>query len=554
MRGACEVVGYNYGTSTTRSTTPSTPLGDLRSETGSVVQSRGVYHFPYEVPMLSDDDEQCSALGNSTVSWGAKSPEACIITERDTPFSLGQFIWSGFDYIGEPTPYHTKNAYFGQLDTATFKKDSYYIYQAGWTDYKTKPMVHIFPYWDFNPGQMIDVRVCSNAPRIELQLNGVTVGTFDIDHRHGNQLVGWWKIPYQEGELKAIAYDENGRVIATAVRRSFKDPARIRLTPDKRQLYADGADLIFVEITMEDEDGNPVENAGNRVHVAVTGAGRLLGLDNGDSTDYDQYKGTSRRLFNGKLMAIIGATLEPGKIRIEVSSKGLPSAVEEYEALPATGKDLTGVSAQMRNQEAPCVLGHADEIPVRKIELICDGERVLTKERPEVLVRAKLYPENASYQELEWEVVNERGIPAPLAKVEANGLEAKVTALADGASASVARAGTGRGRSASSHSWNLPARALAWSQNPYEFISAGLYDYSKGEVGNGNEKGWPPAVMVRRKWASGTLISARWVLIRSPSPSSPFPMTRIPWRSGRGCRAKRAVLAGGTHLPEGIQV
>ena len=148
-----EVVGYNYGDKYYQEHHAKYPHWVIYgSETGSVVQSRGVYHFPYEVPMLSDDDEQCSALGNSTVSWGAKSPEACIITERDTPFSLGQFIWSGFDYIGEPTPYHTKNAYFGQLDTATFKKDSYYIYQAGWTDYKTKPMVHL-PYWDFNPGR-----------------------------------------------------------------------------------------------------------------------------------------------------------------------------------------------------------------------------------------------------------------------------------------------------------------------------------------------------------------------------------------------------------------
>lgn len=106
------------------------------SETSSVVQSRGIYHFPYEQPVLDDDDEQCSALGNSTTSWGAKSPEYCIIAERDHPFSLGQFLWTGFDYIGEPTPYHTKNSYFGQLDTATFPKDSYYIYQAAWTDYK----------------------------------------------------------------------------------------------------------------------------------------------------------------------------------------------------------------------------------------------------------------------------------------------------------------------------------------------------------------------------------------------------------------------------------
>ena len=280
-----------------------------------------MYHFPYEVPILADDDEQCSALGNSTTSWGAKSTEACILAERDTPYSLGQFIWTGFDYIGEPTPYHTKNSYFGQIDTATFPKDSYYVYQSCWTDYKTKPMIHIFPYWDFNVGQIIDVRVASNAPKIELQLNGKTIGTFEPEHKSGTQLVGWWKVPYEPGELKAIAYDEEGKVIATHVRRSFGDAKKIRLQADKEQMLADGRDLIFLEISMEDEQGNPVENANNRVRVEVTGAGRLLGLDNGDSTDYDQYKGLSRRLFSGKLMVIIGATLEPGDIEVKVTSK-----------------------------------------------------------------------------------------------------------------------------------------------------------------------------------------------------------------------------------------
>ena len=184
-------------------------------------------------------------------------------------------------------------------------------------------MVHLFPYWDFSPGQLIDVRVCSNAPKIELQLNGNTIGTYDIDHANGTQLVGWWKVPYEEGELKAIAYDENGEIIATDVQRSYTDAQKVRLQADKEQLQANGTDLIFVEIQVEDEAGNPVQNANNRVQVKVTGAGRLLGLDNGDSTDYDPYKGLSRRLFSGKLMAIIGATHEPGSIRIEVTSEGL---------------------------------------------------------------------------------------------------------------------------------------------------------------------------------------------------------------------------------------
>ena len=460
------------------------------SETASIVQSRGIYHFPFEKSILADDDQQCSALGNSTTSWGAKSAEACILAERDTPFSLGQFIWTGFDYIGEPTPYHTKNSYFGQIDTATFKKDSYYIYQAEWTDYKTKPMVHIFPYWDFNKGQMIDVRVCSNACKIELQFNGITIGTHVIDHEHGTQLVGWWKIPYEEGEIKAIAYDETGKIIAIDIKNSFRDALKISLHWDKEKLTANGLDLIFVEITMEDEYGNVVENANNRVCVHVTGAGRLVGLDNGDSTDYDPYKGLSRRLFSGKLMAIIGSTLEPGKIKIEVSSIGLESQIAEFDSLEAKDGDVEGASASMKNQELPCIMGSNEEIPLRMIEIISDLGQVFDELRKEIYVRARLYPKDTSYQEVEWSVVNASGIVSNIAKVEAVGHEAKIIALGDGEFLlrCTSKNGSDKTKLISQLEFKAVGLGLAY-KNPYEFISAGLYDYSKGEIGNGNERG-----------------------------------------------------------------
>lgn len=459
------------------------------SETSSIVQSRGIYHFPYERSILADDDEQCSALGNSPTSWGAKSAEACIIAERDAPFSLGQFIWTGFDYIGEPTPYHTKNSYFGQIDTATFKKDSFYIYQAAWTDYKRKPMVHIFPYWDFNEGQMIDIRVISNAPRIELQFNGTKVGTFDIDHAKGTQLVGWWKLPYQEGELTAIAYDEGGHIIASDRRSSYRDAKRIRLIADKELLLANGTDLIFVEITMHDEDGHPVENANNRVHVEVTGAGRLLGLDNGDSTDYDAYKGLSRRLFSGRLMAIIGATMEPGAIQVEVKSEGMEACKIQLESIPVTD-ELDGISANTRNLDLPCVTGQTQEIPVRKIQIISDAGQQLNDTCTEISVRAQLHPANTSYSDVEWSVVDAAGIVSNIAMVEGKGLDAKLTALGDGEFRlrCTSRNGTDKTKIISQLEFNVIGLGTAYL-DPYGFISAGLYDYSKGDVGNGNERG-----------------------------------------------------------------
>lgn len=461
------------------------------SETSSVVQSRGVYHFPYEKSLLADDDEQCSALGNSTVSWGAKSAEACIAAERDASFSLGQFLWTGFDYIGEPTPYHTKNAYFGQIDTATFRKDSFYIFQAAWTDYKTNPMVHILPYWDFNLGQMIDVRVLSNAPKIELQLNGVTIGTHEVDYSQGTDFFGWWKIPYEQGELKAMAYDEKGCVIASDVRKSFKDAKKICLKADKKRMVANGTDLIFVEITAEDEMGNPVENANSRVFVEVTGAGRLIGLDNGDSTDYDQYKGLSRRLFSGKLMAIIGSTLEPGEIQINVASKGLDGITMRFEAVPADDEVLDGISCHMKNRELPCVMGSLNEIPLRRIEISSDAGQVFDASKKEILVRAKLFPENTSYREVEWAVVNDRGIASNIAKVEASGLEARIQAFADGKFRlrCTSKNGSDKTKRVSQLEFKATGIGVAY-KDPYGFITGGLYDDHKGEVSNGNEKGF----------------------------------------------------------------
>lgn len=460
------------------------------SETASTTQSRGVYHFPLEKSILGDDDEQCSSLGNSSTSWGAKSTEACICADRDAPFSLGQFIWSGFDYIGEPTPYHTKSSYFGQIDTATFPKDSYYIYQAEWTDYKTNPMVHIFPYWDFSEGQMIDVRICSNAPKIELQFNGSVVGTHEIDHEHGTELVGCWKIPYKKGKLKALAYDESGKIIATDSKSSFGDAKQICLHPDKQTLVANGSDLIFAEIFMRDELGNPVENANNRVSVQVTGAGRLLGLDNGDSADYDSYKGMSRRLFGGKLMAIIGATKEPGIIRLEVSSKGMESQTVEFEALPTVDKALKGVSAFIKNTTVPCIMGSIGEIPLRKIEIASDSGQLFDRARKEIKLQARLHPKNTSYSEIEWSVVSDGGIPSNIAKVDASGPEAKVTALSDGnfRIRCTSKNGTDNTKLISELDCKVTGLGSAY-KDPYGFVAGGLYDYSKGELTNGNERG-----------------------------------------------------------------
>ena len=476
-----EVAGYNYAESLYHDHHKKYPHWVIYgSETASTVQSRGIYHFPADVTVMTHEDEQCSSLDNCSTSWGAKNAQYNIIEDRDAKFCLGQYVWSGFDYIGEPTPYFTKNSYFGQIDTAGFKKDNFYLYQSAWTDYKKDPMVHILPYWDFNEGQVIDVIVYSNAPRVELFFNGKSMGACEIDHVNGKQLSGRWKIPYRKGVLKAVAYDENGSVIATDTQSSFGDAARIVLRPDKTVMKADGIDMIFIEISMADSNGIHVANANNRVEVAVTGAGRLVGLDNGDSTDFDQYKGTSRRLFSGKLLAMVAAKQEPGQIRVSVSSPGLETEELVLEAVPC-GK-IPGVSARTENYRSE----PNNEIPVRKIELTNHGAKRLDRENPSTRVTARLLPGNATYSEIEWKAVTVQGIATNIAKIEASGREAVITALADGEFRLRCIARNGRKTPQVISELEFEASGFGDAvTDPYEFVPAGLYNASSAELESG---------------------------------------------------------------------
>ncbi len=485
-----ETVGYNYAENYYNQHHCAHPNWVIYgSETSSTVQSRGIYHFPYKRSVLAEEDLQCSALGNSTTSWGAKSSESCIIAERDCAFSCGQFLWSGFDYIGEPTPYHTKNSYFGQIDTAGFPKDSYYLYQAEWTDVKTAPMVHVFPYWDFNEGQQIDVRVCSNAPEVELFVNGESQGKYQIDHQKGCQLTGNWIVPYHSGAIEAVAYDEQGKVLAREVRHSFKEPAKLCLEPDKHTVFADARDLIFVEITARDVDGYPVENANNRVQVHVSGAGRLVGMDNGDSTDYDAYKGNSRRLFNGKLLAVIAANREAGELIVTAVSQGMPETqlVLYTKACEAEeGVSFAAYGFDEREQMQP----PEEEIFVRTIKLSCETGTRLEPANPSAIVHAAIYPENASDKNLIFALVDEAGILSNLATLETDGTCARVTAKADGAFwlRCMSKCGQEHVEIISQLGFTVTGLGTAYI-DPYAFVCGGQYQYNKGDVGNGNEKG-----------------------------------------------------------------
>ena len=483
-----KLIGYNYAEKLYEEHHSAHPDWIIYgSETSSIVQSRGVYHFPLSKEILTDDDEQCSALGNSITSWGAPSMEYCLTKDRDTEYSLGQFIWSGIDYIGEPTPYHGRNSYFGQADTACFKKDSFYVYQAGWHDYKEKPVVHIFPYWDFNPGQKIDVRVVSNAPEIELLFNNVSMGRVKLHTAGGKELFGEWQINYAPGELCAVAYDENGQIIVKDTRISFSDAAQICLSADKTEITANDEELVFVTVSMKDKDGNPVENANNRVFVKVEGAGMLAGLDNGDSTDTDQYHTESKRLFAGKLLAVIRSNGAAGDIRITVSSEGIK---EESLVITAKGGQTEPTLSNCYSLRE----GKKDiAVPVRKIELVPEGPTVLTDGCQSTKIRAVIYPENADPQELTWRVTDDGGVDSTFAAIKYNKdnpREALVEVKGDGAFRVRCMCKNGKQKQDLISVLEYRAEGLGIRNlNPYGFLSASLFSATGGQIGNGNERG-----------------------------------------------------------------
>ncbi|MCM1193359.1 MAG: DUF4982 domain-containing protein [Butyrivibrio sp.] len=476
------------------------------SETASVVQSRGIYHFPLSQEILSDEDEQCSSLGNSNTSWGARSWEKCIADDRDPEYIWGQFIWTGFDYIGEPTPYHTKNSYFGQIDTAGFPKDSYYVFQAEWTDVEKAPMVHLFPYWDFNRGQLIDVRACTNASEVELFVNEVSQGRRTIDHVHGQKLVADWQVPYEPGTITAVAYDGSGREVARDSHTSFGDSKKIVLSADRQELAADCEDMCFITVSVTDEKGNPVENAADYVKAELKGPGRILGLDNGDSTDYDNYKSTVRKLFSGKLLVVVGSTAEEGELELQVSGRNLePAALRltaEKAAEDTVQKPFLEDCGKGGGRELP------DRVPIRKLELCSAGSHVLSPQSQETTVEALLYPEDTTDRTLVWKAVNAGGIQVNFAEIRGYTDEqgrnlAKVRALGDGAFyvRCMVQDGT---RTVLISQLEYRAEGLGQATlNPYEFVSAGLYSKAIGDIGSGNEKG----IATARDGASGVVFT-----------------------------------------------
>jgi beta-galactosidase len=296
----------------------------LGTETAAAVRSRRVYHTPAskvtKATAQSSADRQCSSYDNETAGFGATA-ESAYSYDNDRAFVAGSFIWAGFDYIGEPTPYSSwpsKSSYYGIIDTAGFPKDVYHFYKSRWT---TEPMVHILPHWNWSAGTDVAVYVYSNCDSVELFLNdksqGAKTATAPALHTE-------WSVPWASGPLRADC-KKGGNVAASDTVKTAGSAAKVVLSADRSSIRADGKDLVFVTADVQDAGGVFVPTANSALTFSVSGAGQLVGVDNGDPTDTTSYKGTSRKAFNGKALAIVRATTTAGSITIKASATGLGS-------------------------------------------------------------------------------------------------------------------------------------------------------------------------------------------------------------------------------------
>jgi len=289
----------------------------FNSESSSAVRSRGIYKTPTTTNILSGSDNQCSSYDNSVVSWGA-SAENAYKDETNRTWVLGEFIWTGFDYIGEPTPYSwpAKSSYFGIFDSAGIPKDIAFFYKSHWT---TAPMVHVLPHWNYSSGTTVPVWVYTNCDSAELFLNNVSQGSKGMT---SSTMHLEWNVSWSSGTLRADC-KRGGSVVASDTVKTAGQASQLKLTPDRTTITADGRDLVYVTAEVQDASGVAVPTASNGVTFAVSGPGKIVGVDNGNAIDTTSYKSLTRNAFSGKLMAIVQSTGSPGQITVTATSSGL---------------------------------------------------------------------------------------------------------------------------------------------------------------------------------------------------------------------------------------
>lgn len=304
----------------------------LGSETSSTVSSRGVYKFPAQRKADAKyDDHQSSSYDLEYCSW-SNIPDMDFALADDYNWTLGQFVWTGFDYLGEPSPYDTDawpnhSSMFGIIDLASIPKDRYYLYRSLWN--RNEETLHILPHWNWegHEGEKVPVFVYTNYSSAELFVNGKSYGKQTKNNQtvENRYRLMWHDVVYEPGEVKVIAYDRNGKATAEKVIRTAGKPHRIELSTPHHTLNADGKDLAYVTLRIVDKDGNLCPTDGCLVNFNVKGAGRYRASANGDPTCLDLFHLPRMHAFNGMLTVILQASKEAGTMELKASAKGLKS-------------------------------------------------------------------------------------------------------------------------------------------------------------------------------------------------------------------------------------
>lgn len=326
--GAMEIIGFNYHDNNWVKFHEKFPNQKLIiTESTSGLMSRGYYQMPSDSMNIWPERwdkpfdrsvHHCSSYDNCHVPWGSTHEDTWRLIKKYDHIS-GMYLWTGFDYLGEPTPFWwpSRSSYFGVIDLAGFPKDIYYMYQSEWTD---KDVLHIFPHWNWTEGQNVDVwAYYNNADEVELFLNNKSLGR---KQKGEDSFHVFWRIPFESGTLKAVSYREGKAVMSKEVRTAGA-PVSIRLTADRQKITADGKDLSFVTVEALDENGLAVPIADHLITFSVYGNGFIAGTDNGDPTDPNSLKKTQRTLFSGKALVIVQSNGKMGKITLTATAEGL---------------------------------------------------------------------------------------------------------------------------------------------------------------------------------------------------------------------------------------
>lgn len=305
----------------------------LGSETASTVSSRGVYHFPVKRGANVMHDDQQSSSYDVEYCWWSNIPDDDFAADEDLDYLIGQFVWTGFDYLGEPTPYDTDawpnhSSMFGIIDLASIPKDRYWLYRSVWNT--TSPTLHILPHWNWEgrEGETTPVYVYTSYPSAELFLNGKSQG---IRHKDDSTTLTryrlmWDDVRYEPGELRVVAYDAQGRAADEKSIRTAGKAYRIELTPDRRWIAADGEDLSYINVRIVDKDGNPLPADSREIRFKVSGAGSFRAVANGDPTSLESFQEPHMHLFSGQLTLIVQSAKQEGTIKVEATADSVKAA------------------------------------------------------------------------------------------------------------------------------------------------------------------------------------------------------------------------------------